>query len=107
MEESSEIVIESKKKPALKKYILAAVIIFLCIFAGYIYKVITWEPKSDPASEVIIRRFAAKELNKNPNKLTDKDFARVTELSIDHQKLYDIKNCSKSLLTFKNLILIT
>ena len=46
MEESSEIVEDIKKKPARRKYIIAAVIVLLCILAGYIYRVMTWQSES-------------------------------------------------------------
>ena len=38
--------------------------------------------KPDPASEKIIREAAAAQLGKDPNELTDEDFAKITELSI-------------------------
>lgn len=37
-------IIESKKKPSRRKYIIAVVIIFLCILAGLIYRAVTWTP---------------------------------------------------------------
>ena len=87
MEESSEIVIESKKKPARglclrQKYIFAAVIIFLCIFAGLIYRAMTWTPKPDPDSEAKIRQEVAKRLGRYPNELTDEDFAKINFLRL-------------------------
>ena len=69
----------SDKKLFWRKYIIAAVIIFLCIFAGLIYRTMTWESKPDPASERIIREAVSTILNKDPNELTDEDFARITE----------------------------
>ena len=68
-----------KKKPARRKYIIAAVIIFLCIFSGLIYRAITWTPEDSEStrrSEAIIRIAAAKKLHKDPNDITDEDFAQ-------------------------------
>ena len=75
---------DSQKKPSRRKYIIAAVII-LCILAGYIYKVVTWTPidsDAQKASEAIIRQAVAIQLNKDPNKLTDNDFAQITKLDL-------------------------
>jgi len=69
------------KKSSKRKYIIAAFVIFLCIFAGLTYRAMTWEPKPDPESERVIRRFAAEQLNKDPNELTDTDFAKITTFS--------------------------
>lgn len=74
--------INPEKKPSRRKYIIPAFII-LCILAGYIYKVITWESKPDPASEKIIRQIAAKQLYKEPNELSDEDFAKITILKTE------------------------
>ena len=93
MEECSEIV---KKKPSRRKCIIAATIL-LSVFTGYIYLVLTWEQKSDPINESIIRQAAAKTryLNKEPNELTDEDFAKITSLQLQHSELSDIKLLDK------------
>ena len=80
----------SQKKHSRRKYLIATVIFFLCIFAGLIYRAMTWEPKPDPASEKIIREIASKQLNEDPNELIDEDFARVKALSIKDTSLIDI-----------------
>ena len=62
------------------KYILATGIIFLCIFAGLIYRAMTWTPvnsESQRKSEVTIRLAASKLLNKSSDSLTDEDFAKI------------------------------
>jgi internalin A len=99
MEESSEIVMKSIKKPTRRKYIFAAVIIFLSIFAGLIYMVMTSEQKSDPASEKVIREAVGKQLNKDPNSLSDEDFAIITYFEITNKELSDIRMLTK----FRNL----
>ena len=83
----------SKKKPSWRKYTLAAVIIFLCVLAGLIYKAVTWTPidsESKKASEAIIRQSVAKQLNKDPNNLTDNDFSGIRYFSIQNKTLGDL-----------------
>jgi hypothetical protein len=88
MEKSSENVIEIKKKPARRKYFIAAGIIFLCIFTGLIYRTMTWESKPDTESEAKIRQEVAKKLflekglTIEPNNLTDEDFTKVNFLTL-------------------------
>ncbi len=53
-----------ENKSSRRRYIIAAVIIFIFVLAVLIYRTITWEPKPDPASEKIIREAAAKESQK-------------------------------------------
>ncbi len=96
MEESSEKVIENKKKPSRREYIIAAGIIFLCIITGLIYRAMTWEPKPDPESEKIIRELASREVyKKDPNELTDEDFAKITKFLLKEKELSDIKLLDK------------
>ena len=74
----------SQKKPSRRKYIIPAVII-LCILVGYIYLVVTWTPadsESKKASDAVIRQIAAVQLNKDPNDLTDEDFAQIREFTL-------------------------
>ncbi len=92
----------NENKPSRRKHIITAVILLLCILTGYIYKVITWQPKPDPASEIIIRHAAANELGKDPNTLNDEDYAQITSLSLlinNSYNAFDIKLIEK----FKNL----
>ena len=84
-----------KNKSSNKKYIVAAVSILLLIAAALVFIYFTQEQKSDPASEKIIREAAAKQLNKDPNELTDKDFANITKFAIRTQELDDIKLLEK------------
>jgi Leucine-rich repeat (LRR) protein len=78
--------IDIQKKPAKRKYIIAAVALLL-IIASLVYIYITQEePKPDRNSEIVIRNAAAwqfyveTKVKKDPNDLTDEDFAKITEL---------------------------
>ena len=76
----------NNKKPSRRKKIIAGGLLF--IFAAYLYTVLTYEPKSDPESEKIIRQIAASQLNKDPNELTDKDFAQITEFDLSEYRIW-------------------
>ncbi|MBN1973478.1 MAG: leucine-rich repeat domain-containing protein [Sedimentisphaerales bacterium] len=67
----------------------------LLIIAGLLVSFLKWEPKPDPTSEKIIREIAGKQLNKDPNSLTDEDFAQITNISINSKKFSDIKLLEK------------
>ncbi len=70
----------SKNKPSRRKYIIPAVIIFLSISAGLIYRAMTWTPvdsESQRQSETIIRQAASNLLKKSSENLTDEDFAKI------------------------------
>ncbi len=79
-----------KNKLLWRKYQLAAVIILFLITASWVFILLTQERKPDPASEKIIRKAAAGQLNKDPNELTDEDFAKITQLNIDPILLIDV-----------------
>ncbi len=70
------------KKTSSRKYRIAAIVILLLITSALVLFVFTQTRKPDPASEKIIREAAAAQLGKDPNELTDEDFAKITELSI-------------------------
>ena len=63
-----------------------AVIVIICTLTGYIYIVKNYKNNDIKASEKIIRKAAAYQLNKEPGELSDEDFAKVTKLII---KNYD------------------
>jgi Leucine-rich repeat (LRR) protein len=80
--------------------ILAAFLITLSIIAALVFIWFTQEePKPDPASEAIIRKIAAKQLNKDPNDMTDDDFAKITKFDLYKKELCDIRLLEK----FRNL----
>ena len=70
----------------------------LLLIPVFVFSLLQWEQKPDPASEKISRQIAARRLNKDPNDLTDEDFAKITALSIRNQELSDIRLLKK----FKN-----
>ena len=71
----------SKNNPSRQKYTLAAVIMSLLITSALVFIYFTQEPKSDPASESLIRRAATAYLNKDENELDDRDFAQITDFT--------------------------
>lgn len=95
MEESREIIKESTKKPARRKYIITIVCFVLLVIGTFAAAIIRWEQKSDQESEKIIRQIVAEQLNKDSNELTEKDFAKITFLTLREQELSDIKVLKK------------
>ena len=85
----------SKKKPFRLKYIIPAVLFLLLIIAVFVYALLTYESQTDPASEKVIRQWVSSELNKDPNDLTDEDFAKITKLRLFSSELSDIKLVEK------------
>ncbi len=71
----------TQQKSSHRKYIISTVVILLLITFALVLFVFTQTRKPDPASEKIIREAAAAHLDKDPNELTDADFARITEIS--------------------------
>ena len=72
----------TKRHFSARRYILAAGFILLLVTSALVIVVLTQVSKPDAASEAIIREAAAAQLDKDPNELTDDDFAKITELSI-------------------------
>ena len=73
---------ERIKKSSHRKYLIAGVVILLLITLALVLFVFIQTRRPDPESEKIIREAAAAQLGKDPNSLTDEDFAKITELSI-------------------------
>jgi Leucine-rich repeat (LRR) protein len=73
---------DNEKKHSIRKYILPAGIILLLVISALVFICFTQEPKPDPESEKIILEAVAKQLNKDPNELTDEDFRSIKELSL-------------------------
>jgi hypothetical protein len=86
-------IIQNKKHGL--KYKLAMAIILALLISALILSWFSHKEKSDSASEKIIRKATARQLNKDPNELTDEDFAHITELNIKRKELYDIKFLEK------------
>lgn len=84
------------KITSFQKHILAAICFILLVIVSLTIAILRWEPKPDPESERIIREVAARQLNKDPNELSDEDFTRITmEIDLSEQELSDIKLLEK------------
>ncbi len=88
MNETVEKRSDTGKRPFSQRYIIAAVAAAFVILAALVYINFAQDDKPDPASEKIIREAAAKQLNKDPNGLTDVDFEKITELTISGIESY-------------------
>ena len=93
MESNENIQKDNKKKPSRRKYIIAAGFILLIGIFVLLFHI--WEPKYDPASEAVIHEAAAEILKKDPNELTDDDFAKITAMKLQGEILADIKLLEK------------
>ncbi len=103
-----------KKKSSRRKYIIVIGIIF-CILGVYVYWLTTWRSENSllqKESEILIRKIAARNLQKEPDQLNDEDFSKVTRLIIgEHEwssaplitELADIKLLEK----FTNLEILS
>ncbi len=78
---------DSQKKYSRRRYVIASGILLLCVLAGFVYKVITWQLKPDPVSEMKIRKAAAIKLHKDPNDITDDDFALFESVDISQKSI--------------------
>lgn len=100
-----------KKKSFHKRLIAASVIIPVLVIAVLVFILLTQEQKvmPDPASEAVIRQAAAKwfisekKINKDPNKLTNEDFAEIEFIEISGNELCDFSFFKN----FKNLHQLT
>jgi hypothetical protein len=72
--------IQKDKISTRRRYIIPAIFLLFLLVPVVVFTML--RPKFDPASEAIIRQAAAAQLGKEPNNLTDEDFAKITELSI-------------------------
>jgi hypothetical protein len=90
-----------EKKLYQQRHIIYAVVIALLLIAVLVFiYIILEEPKSDPASDKIIRIAAAEQLGKNPNELTDEDFAKIEVFVLFDRNIFDISLLNK----FVNLL---
>lgn len=82
-----------QKKSSKRKYTITAFFLLLLLIASalvFIFFAQEQKQKPDPASEKIIRQEAAKQLGKDPKKVTDADFAGVRKLDLSGKEVYDI-----------------
>ncbi len=84
------------KKRACRKYI--GIILLILLIAAFAFFILILRTIYPPADETLIRQEVAKILNKDPNDLTNKDFAQITKLT-----LKGITRDIKLLKKFKNL----
>lgn len=94
MNELMEIQNKIQKKSSRWRYKFAAVFLLL-IIAALLYAAFTQEQKSDPVCDKLIREAVSLQLHKEPNDLTDEDFAKITKLSIKGKELSDIRLLEK------------
>ena len=66
-------------KPSKWKYTLV-IVAFLLLIIVFVISLSQVKQTPDPESERIIREAVAKQLNKDPNDLTEEDFAKITAL---------------------------
>lgn len=84
-----------QKKPSKFKYIIAVGVILLLIILALVLSLFQQEPKPDPASEAKIRRIAfysvyrETNLRKDPNELTDQDFAKINTFMLSGVSAFD------------------
>ena len=70
-----------KNKPSLRKPILVAGIVGLLFITVLVFSLFE-KPESDPASEVVIRREAAKLFNRDHGDMTQEDFAQIHSITL-------------------------
>lgn len=100
MEEANEIFKDTRKKSSgnlyLKsRYIITAIVVLFFAITALFFSWFNQKPESDPVSEWILRQEVALQLNKNPEELTDEDYAKITEFELRGKGLCDIKLLSK------------
>lgn len=97
MEDEKSLKSDNKKQYWMKLIIFAVFLFLFLIFVSVFIFVV--KNSSDPASAAVIRIAAALQLGKDPNELTDPDFAKITSLDFYRKRFSDIKLLKK----FKNL----
>ncbi len=83
------------KKLSYRKFLFAAIVVLLLLTTVSAFLVFSQGQKSDPASEMIIRQQAARAVGKDPNDLTDSDFATIRYFTLRNKELCDIKILEK------------
>ena len=80
MDETIKIQNDTHSRKSAKKYVIIAITFILFFLIAFVFLSLKSEP--DLYSDTLIRYAAAAQLDKDPNELTDADFAKITELSI-------------------------
>ena len=94
METENTLKSENNNKAPRLKYKISIVVLLLIVITAIVFIFIE-QNKPDAASAAVIRNAAAMQLGKDPNELTDEDFASMTMLRIKSQELCDIKLIKK------------
>ncbi len=95
MKHDETIQISDAKKSLRNRHIIAAIWLSLWVIVLFIYEFSKWESKPGPTNEDIIRQALAKQINKDADKITNEDFAKVTSFTLEHTRLSSIKLLSK------------
>lgn len=88
MKRDTEKLNDTKRKPSGRRYTLAAVFLLLLLTPVFVFMFLKSMP--DPDSEKIILEAAAKQLGKDPNKLTNEDFATIEVIDLSGKSLGSI-----------------
>ena len=80
-----------QKKPSHWKYIIAIIAILFLVSSALLSLSLNQEPKPDPASEKIIRKVVTTMIPKEPNELTDNDYAQIKQFDIDSSREITIR----------------
>jgi hypothetical protein len=83
---NDEIEQDKNKKASRLRYINPAIVILFLISSALLFAALTQETKPDPASEKIIRKVVTTMIPKEPNELTDDDFAQIKQFAIDSSR---------------------
>ena len=92
MEEKPSSKSDNKKSRLKLKISIVVLLLIVITFFGII---ILEQNKPDLASAAVIRNEAAMQLGKDPNELTNEDFAAVKKLNLSGKKVYDINLLEK------------
>ena len=75
---------KNKKSLFHSKHTIMVMCLLLLMIIALCVAILRWKPKPDPASEEIIRAAAAGKYGKDPNELTDQDYALFEKVLISH-----------------------
>ncbi len=68
------------------RFILAVGFVILLITFVLVFSLFQPEPKPDPAFEKVLRQEAAMQVHKDPNEITEEDFAKITAFVYTHHE---------------------
>ena len=88
-----------RSNPSRRRNIIAAVIMAVLFISIFVFVPYLFKSMYPGSSDIVIRRTAAKMLNKEPDELTNADFKQIIRLDFSGKKLSNIRLLRK----FKNL----